>query len=349
MTDWREKFSGSSLDQIFREDDPELWNATYSCLTYRPVSYLASVLDYQLAYQRYRGGNWGDFSCVLRSNGRPVAIWSVIASMSAVATDPKALGLLVMPPLFVGDCPESIRKKYSAECLRITDRIATQLGLVEWQSTSTFADRASIDDWQIAAMGLGAHCAVRHQLYVDLSMPIAQIKSGFRKSFRSLVTSGERLWHVGLLRAPGNPDILDEFRLLHAEVAGQVTRSLESWQMLHDNLSNNESFLVYLRDAENRMVGGGYFRCSTDEGVYAVGAYKRNLFDKPLGHVVQFQAIKELQLRGCRWYHIGTRMFPGDKPAPSQKEIAISYFKQGFSSHVLPTFLLNHVVAKEGA
>jgi FemAB family protein len=347
MTDWRQEFSASSLDQIFREDDPELWNATYSCLTYRPVSYLASVLDYQLAYQRYRGGNWGDFSCILRSNGCPVAIWSIIAATSAVATDPKALGLLVMPPLFVGDCSVSIRKKYSIECLRISERIATQLGLIEWQSATMFTDRASIDDWQISAMGLGAHCAVKHQLYVDLHMPIAQIKSGLRKSFRSLVTSGERLWHVGILRAPGNSDIWDEFRLLHAEVAGQVTRPLETWQMLHDNLSNNESFLVYLRDVDDRMVGGGYFRCSADEGVYAVGAYDRNLFDKPLGHVVQFQAIKEMQLRGCRWYHIGTRGFPSDEPAPSQKEIDISYFKQGFSSHVFPSFLLTHSATVE--
>jgi FemAB family protein len=347
MTDCREEFSGSGLAQIFREDDPELWNATYECLTYRPVSYLASVLDYQLAYQRYRGGNWGDFSCVLRSNGHPVAIWSIISASSAVATDSNALGLLVMPPLFVGDCSASIRKKYSAECLRITGRIATKLGLVEWQSTSTFAARASIDDWQVTAMGLGAHCAVNHQLYVDLGMPITQIKSGFRKSFRSLVTSGERLWNVGILRATGDSDIWDEFRLLHAEVAGQVTRSLESWQMLHDNLSNNEGFLVYLRGADNRMVGGGYFVCSTDEGVYAVGAYDRNLFDKPLGHVVQFQAIKEMQLRGCCWYHIGKRVFPGDEPVPSQKEMAISYFKQGFSSHVFPSFLLTHPVTIE--
>lgn len=347
MIDWRKEFAGSGLDQVFRDDDRELWNATYADLTYHPVRYRGSVLDYQLAYQRYGGGSWGDFSCVLRSNGRPVAIWPFIATTSRAGVDTSGPGLFVTPPFFVGDCSASIRKKFSAECLRITERVATQIGLVEWQSTVAFADQASIDEWQISAMGLGARCTVKHELYVDLRMPIAQIKSGLRKSFRSLVTSGERLWSVGILRAPGNSDIWNEFRLLHAEVAGQVTRSLESWQMLHATFATNEGFLVYLRDADNRMIGGGYFSCSTDECVYAVGAYDRTLFDKPLGHVVQFQAIKEMQLRGCRWYHIGTRMFPGDVPAPSQKELAISYFKQGFSSHVFPSFLLTHSATVE--
>jgi lipid II:glycine glycyltransferase (peptidoglycan interpeptide bridge formation enzyme) len=92
------------------------------------------------------------------------------------------------------------------------------------------------------------------------------------------------------------------------------------------------------------MIGGGFFICSRDESVYMVGAYDRSYFDKPVGHVIQFHAIKEMQNRGLVWYNIGERIFANDEPAPSVKEISISKFKSGFSTHVFPTYLLTHIV-----
>jgi len=349
MIDWRQAFAESGLDVVFRVDDPALWAATLARLPFRPANYLASALDYQLAYQRGHGGDWQEASCVLRWNNKAVALWPLTVAERAGVGQLSAQGMPVMPPLFVGDCPALTRKKYTADCLRIADRLAAALGLAEWRSAPAFVDRAELDDWQLVAMGQGARCAVRHELYVDLRLTLAEIKSGFRKSFRSLVTSGERLWRVDILRAPGDAAVWDEFRLLHAEVAGRVTRSLESWQLQHAALVADEGFLVVLRDADGRMVGAGYFMCSADEGVYAVAAYDRSLFDKPLGHVVQYRAIEELQRRGCRWYRIGTRCFPGDEPAPNAKELAIAAFKQGFASHVFPSFLLTHAVGAESA
>jgi FemAB family protein len=347
MIDWRCVFSESDLDVVFRVENPVLWDETYKRLPFRPVSYLASALDYQLAYQRGHGGEWQELSCVLRANNEAVAIWPLtIAECSGVASL-SSQGLTLMPPLFVPECPALTRKKLTAHSLRIANRLATLLGLAEWYSLSVFIDRAEIDDWQLSAMVQGARCSVRHQLYVDLRLTLPVIKSGFRKSFRSLVTSGERQWRVDILRAPGDAAVWEEFRLLHAEVAGRVTRSLESWQSQHAALASDEGFLVVLRDASGRMVGAGYFMCSADEGVYAVAAYDRSLFDKPLGHVVQYRAIEEMQRRGCKWYRIGRRDFPSDEPAPNAKELAIAMFKQGFASHVLPSFFLTHIVNTE--
>lgn len=347
MIDWRCVFSEPDLDVVFRVDDPTFWEETYNRLPFRPVNYLASALDYQLAYQRGHGGEWQELSCVLRANNKAVAIWPLTVADPEVVASLSSQGLPLMPPLFVAECSVLTRKKFTAACLGIAKQLAARLGLAEWCSASAFIDRADIDAWQLAAMEQGARCSVRHELYVDLRLTLPQIKSGFRKSYRSLVTSGERLWRVEILRAPGDATVWEEFRLLHAEVAGRVTRSLESWQVQYDALTADEGFLVVLRDARGRMVGAGYFMCSADEGVYAVAAYDRSLFDKPLGHVVQYRAIDELQRRCCRWYRIGKRNFPGDEPAPNVKELAIATFKQGFASHVLPSFLLTHTVNTE--
>lgn len=119
--------------------------------------------------------------------------------------------------------------------------------------------------------------------------------------------------------------------------------------MQHDAIAADEAFLIVLRDDGGRMIGGGLFSCSQDEGSYAVGAYDRSLYDKPVSHLVQFHAIQELKRRGCRWYRIGTRHFPSDEPTPTEKELAIAAFKQGFASHVFPSFLLTHAVAAKRA
>jgi hypothetical protein len=94
-------------------------------------------------------------------------------------------------------------------------------------------------------------------------------------------------------------------------------------------LGSGDAFLVGLRDpAAQRLVGAGFFQCTRDEGLYAVGAYDRALFDKPLGHAVQQRAIETMKARGLQWSRIGER-----QPAPTAKEVAIAAFKQGFASH----------------
>jgi len=349
MTDWQQTFIESGLDVVFRADDPQLWVRTHDRLSFRPVNFLPSALDYQLSYQRGQGGVWQDISCVLRWNNQAVGLWPLTVAERSGVTLLTAQGMPVTQPLFVAECSASIRKKYTADCLSFAERLAARLGLNEWRSSPAFIGGGELDDWQLVAMGRGAKCAVRHELYVDLRMTLAEIKSCFRRSYRSLVTSGSRLWSVEILRAPGDSAVWDEFRLFHAEVAGRLTRSLDSWQSQHDSLVADESFLVVLRDPSARMVGAGYFMCSCDEGVYAVAAYDRSLFDKPLGHIVQYRAIEELKRRGCRWYRIGTRCFPGEDPAPNSKELAIAAFKQGFASHVFPSFLLTHSVVAERA
>ena len=94
------------------------------------------------------------------------------------------------------------------------------------------------------------------------------------------------------------------------------------------------------------MVGAGLFNFTRDEGLYAIGAYDREQFDKPLGHVVQYYAIEELKKRDVRWYKLGARPYPTHFPVPSAKEISIGEFKQGFASHLLPRIILEHVVPK---
>ena len=99
---------------------------------------------------------------------------------------------------------------------------------------------------------------------------------------------------------------------------------------------SGEAFLVTLRSlSDNTLVGAGLFTYTKDEGTYSVGVYDRRLFEKPLGHAVQQLAIERLKKKGVRWYLLGERHYRQSHYGPSDKEVSITEFKQGFSSHLI--------------
>ena len=94
------------------------------------------------------------------------------------------------------------------------------------------------------------------------------------------------------------------------------------------------AFLVMLRENDGRLIGGGCFQYSKDEGLYAVGAYDRSLFDEPVSHIVQITAIEHLLRLGLKRYRLGRRPYPGDPDHPQDKDLSIGYFKEGFATHM---------------
>ena len=66
------------------------------------------------------------------------------------------------------------------------------------------------------------------------------------------------------------------------------------------------------------------------------------MFDKPVSHVVQWAAIKHLKDMGIKWHYIGQRFYMGDESKPSNKELQIAYFKEGFATNVILRLLIKN-------
>ena len=131
-----------------------------------------------------------------------------------------------------------------------------------------------------------------------------------------------------------------EFKQLHYIAAGnRQTRSDKSWDVQFSQILDGNAFLVALHDQQRRMVGGGFFTFTIDQGMYSVAAYDRSKFDKPLGHLVQWLAIKEFKRLGMKSYILGDRPYPSDTPTPTDKEINIGLFKEGFATAIRPRFV----------
>ncbi len=335
----------SGIEACWRVDDNIAWKEACRDLAYVPVAYTEAMIDYQLAYHRGAGQPLQDVSLVLFHDRHPCGIWPL--SFRAGVDEPLGSnGSSILPPLLVRGLSRTTKKALIKACLDFLCRAVTTLCGSRWTSTEFFQDHIGISDWQDQAMRKGARVGLRHDLYVDLSLPLASIKASFRKSYKSLVTAGMRLWQASLLTT-ADSEVWKEFRTLHRIVAGRDTRSSESWDLQFRAIACGAAFLVCLHDERGRLVGGGLFHVSDHEGTYAVGAYDRSLFEKPLGHVVQYLAIEEMKRRGLRWYLIGSRNYPGDVPAPTPKELSIAEFKQGFATHIFPRYTLCYDCSKQ--
>ncbi|CAN5832821.1 hypothetical protein BH11PSE12_BH11PSE12_00270 [soil metagenome] len=343
IPDWLKQ---SDLHAVMRVDQTSLWQEAWENQAFQSTHYAASMIDYQHVYLASNDQIFVDISMVLLNDGKPCAIWplSLIYRKNCKLT---TYGSPVLPPFFVSNLSSRTIKKIIANGLKFIQILQNALSIECLQiSESSPPDTLAngLTEWHQQWLSLGASISVKHNLYVDLSLSLEEIKSKFRKSYRSLINVGQKLWSAHVMDSQcANEECWNEFKSLHRHVAGRVTRDDESWALQYQMIKNDEALLICLRDLsnENRLIGAGFFQMTRDSAQYAVAAYDRDLFDQPIGHIVQMRAIEQMKKRGIRWYEIGERMFPCDEPKPSEKELAISLFKQGFATHLLPKFFFD--------
>lgn len=336
--------------------DGQAWNDVLKNIRYVPVVYTPAVLKYQACYLRCFVKKLIDLSVVIYYAGKPIGIWPIFLKIDdeevILITNEEGT---VYKPLFINSNTAKFSKKMYEVCLTCLSKMYMlikeyivpmyvlgrgEIGKEQgrllmhpyWEGTHLFFMN-EVDEWYRKCMGNNATATVRHELYVDLAKDYDEIKKNIRKSFKSLVNLGERLWDVKVYDEIEDA-VFEEYRQLHYQVSGRITRSLETWELQKQAINNHDAFLVALYDENHVLVGGGLFEISKDEAVYGVGVYKRELFDKPLGHVVQMQAIQHMQKLGLKWYKIGCRPYKGDSVMPTDKECDIGYFKEGFATHM---------------
>ena len=333
----------SFLNFNLRKENPALWHKSFSSLEYRPVDYLAANIDYQIEYQKQNYDEIIDLSSVIYCNQVPVAIWPVSIFIKDEKCYFSSFGENILLPLFLNGTSSKQMKKTIAEVFEICNKVNSILCNEFWTSSCTYIDKNNLSPWHLFCMKNNAKCLVSHDLYVDLRKDLNEIKSNIRKSYKPLISKGEKLWDIKVHHKTINLEVWNEFKNLHQEVAGRKTRTDETWQTQFNNINENKAFLVTLRD-KNKLIGGALFTFSKDEGRYDCAAYDRSFFDKPIGHVAQFVAIKEFKKMNISLYKIGKRFYNSDKPQPSKKEMSIADFKEGFASFTQPEFILKNFI-----
>jgi len=304
--------------------DLSRWNSVLSDSSYASVYHQVSNVDYYSAY--FQGEN---ISFVLIEDNKPIAIFPIFAYQDNNEWKISSNGLGLISPLFIRDIPKKTRKRLEKQFIEIILLISKKIKL---RKIILFEYSHFLSNWFLLWLEKADKDFITYQLAIDLQQSIESIKLDFRKSYKPLVNKALKDWDVRVCEENVD-EVFEEFKDLHFEAAGKQTRSKESWSIQRQQIENKEAFLVSVRDG-NTLIGAGFFNFSRDMGTYSVGAYKRDLFDKPIGHAVQMIAIKKLKDLGCKTYILGQKAVALSSSVSSKKEASISHFKEGFAGYV---------------
>ena len=217
------EFIAEGLLTEYRLQSVQCWDDTLVKLPFVPIAYTRPELDYQIEYQKGVGVECVDASVILFHDGRPCGVWPLTAvTKDGVRYFSNYLNRdsVVFPPLFVVGLADVTKKAIAKKCLRVLANIGKRWGVGSWKCIESFVGHESLSEWYEQSLLAGASVSLRHELHVDLSLSIGSIKSKFRRSYKSLVTEGMRLWKVDVL-ATADHDLWESFRNLHQRVAGR--------------------------------------------------------------------------------------------------------------------------------
>jgi hypothetical protein len=217
-----------------------------------------------------------------------------------------------------------------AVALGAVDKIAAAHGATD------VALREDITGSELSSLGRscvrrGATLEVVQNGVCDLSLDDKTFHRNIRKSFQSLVNTGRRNMRMVYFNVR-NPDsgLFEAYREFHAYVAGQVTRSAESWRAMFDWIAGGGGELA-LAYHDGELVAGTLTFDGAEIAYYASGAYDRSKFDKPLAHFPLYDAVLRSKERGMRYFDLGLLPTRG---TVTDKEYNIGYFKRGFASSI---------------
>jgi FemAB family protein len=340
----RDVLSASNINALVLTDQ-EYDDSVFDAVEYVPFHYLQSWKAFDSAYLANCGGITTNVLIVFVENGETKACWrldlSKIDGRLRLGTEATS----VLAPIFSKNCTVKYKKKITKSCIDIAQIISEKNAVVEWYSADCGPTSTGVSIWHTLLRKQGEDCEVKYDMYINLGSEMSEIKASFRSSYKSLVNQGEKLWNCSVLDS-GDESQWNEFHELHTGVSGRETRSQATWDIQYNMICNQSGFAVLLRDESNTLVGGGFFAHSRDEGIYFSGAYDRDLFPLPLGHVVQAKAISVLKDRGVRWYLLGTMAHETGRSPSSTKEASISNFKEGFATHIFPRYIWTHTTSE---
>jgi len=338
----------SGLNATFKQHCETEWDDVVSRAEYVSVEYTSYQEIYQ--YQYFKGFNESvlNISLVIYHNKKASAIWPLMLDVNStepIKTKNNQYGGSVTPPLFINKFPKKSQRKIIKCCIKFLNNVIKVYSGVCWKSNEIPINDNGLGQWYQLLMESNAELdSVTNEMYVDLSLSTDNYRKFIRKSYRPLISLGYKSWETSVMDNSNSSEIIwKKFQDLHKYVSGKITRSGVTWELQYKAIKNNDAFLIYIIDSNEKMLGGGLFDMSADECNYGVGVYDRNYIDQPLGHMIQYHAIKEMKERKLKWYRLGSRFYKEDPGNVDGKRVSISNFTQGFLTHMFPRI---HLVIK---
>jgi hypothetical protein len=315
-----------TLETIPYSQNPQAWDRL---LASDPVQYPLGYPDDQL-YSRAYAANWTyrDHSMIVLDNDIPLAGLQV-----TLATSPDGKNRIDFYTR-----PILLRRNGQIDRLSLekAEKLLADAFLKFHESAGRppvtileMADDGCLSDFAVTLLREGAVATPIYKQVIELTHPESELKRDLRKSYKSLITWGEKNLGLEIYDSGNiNPGVVEEFRQLHIATAGRETRSEETWKLQYQQIKDGHAYAILGR-LEKKLVTAGLFLHSPLFCYYGVSASIREMFDKPLSHAIIWTGILEAKKRGCRLFEMGdlAHLYP---QGYDDKEKNIALFKRGF-------------------
>jgi len=177
----------------------------------------------------------------------------------------------------------------------------------------------------------------RFNRVIDLKIGIDQIKKEYSKSIRSAVNSQ--------FNSPNIVEIVDHtcseksqsfalnsLKNLHANSAGRMTRSEQSWRIQESNLFMGHAFIVQLKN-QDEVISSAYFMNTKFDCYYGISASQPKSKGTSYSHLCVVEAIEYCEKRNLNGFHLGEQLSYFSHEA-TEKEKNIEKFKSFFGGNL---------------
>ncbi len=338
----KKKFNGfDDLKILFRCDAKNLWDSFLDNLEFGPVNYSNQELDYQELFRQEKGIIDKDLSLIILMKNFPISIFSFTISKVSNRYEITSYGLPILSPLFSDELEDVIKEKLTKKYFDLLQEAASIYNIDNWISAEFFNGSYDISHWYELSKKKGDKIFDTNEGYVDLKKSFEEIDKFFKKKnvFRE-INQASNLWAVSIKHTI-KIDEWNNFKKLHIEVSGKQTRSDKTWETQLDDINSQKAFVVFLYDAK-RLIGGAMYRYSKTTAIYAIGAYDRKLYSKPVSHLAHYKAISELKKKKIKWLKMGAIPKRDDYGVTSDKEVNIGFFKKKFSTDIFKKHFFIH-------
>ncbi|MES2770893.1 MAG: hypothetical protein V4623_02775 [Pseudomonadota bacterium] len=322
------------------KDNEQAWTDLQASLPEQAVGYDHVHCAYQHLYFSSHSSAYQVLDCLLYWQEQVIGIWP-LACYQSQDGETKRWQLSshlngtfgICAPLLIPQLSAKQEKMIARAWLSAVAQLASDFA-IESLSFAAPLGTNNLPHWYHELLTLGAQLSARHSLVAELNLSAAAYQQQLRKSYKGLINQARKLWRSEI-DSRGDRAQFAEFQRLHEQVAGRQTRNASTWEKQYEAIVHGAAYALYLRDAEQQLVGASLFNCSRDEAYYAVGVYQRELFAQPLAHLNLYEAITFARQQGLHRLILGHRPYPNDQPAPSEKELQIAFFKEGFANQLI--------------
>jgi FemAB family protein len=331
-----ELFSKSRLEFEFHKLSIDRGPAYYNCyknfFSNKKITFRYSLfwLEYLNSYFSEKNVNSLSSLYVFISKGEVIGYWPLTISYDDDGFSLTTFGYSIFEPFFTNPLENKFLIEKCAILLldikksNLFSRIDVLSNLYSGSPLNKF--------WDVLLSQGSIYQYFSYDLDIDLTLDLSEIKSCFRKSYKSIVNRNyENLTYVIYDSKNITIDYWLEIKNLHHHVSGRQTRSDNTWNLQYEMIRKGYAFSTAIYN-NKKIIGAALFGVSKLDAYYFIGAYERDMSNLNLGHQSIYMAIKKSKEMNVKKLNLGSLSVPSIYNKLSDKELAIEQFKKGFAT-----------------